>query len=244
MQLLAFDGTMRKKWLRDPAAILIGTDEVGRGCLAGPVVAAAVQIKNFSSQKAVASLFAGLDDSKKLTPAFREELAVVLRQHCCYAIGEASVEEIDEINILQASFLAMCRAINQLSLPESSVVLVDGNRKVTGLSLRQIVVVGGDGISASIAAASVIAKVHRDALMCQLHSEHPHYFWDSNKGYGSKTHCHAIISHGLSPFHRKSFCSRIMNEQLSIFESTLIDEVESDLMEGLDRVGLNPVGLD
>jgi ribonuclease HII len=214
VQLLDFDTEMVSKWLRQPEALLIGTDEVGRGCLAGPVVAAAVQIPDLSSQSDLATLLSRLNDSKKLSPRRRQELAAVLQKNCRYAVGEACVEEIERINILQASFLAMTRAIAQLQLPDSSVVLVDGNKKICGLSLRQIVVVGGDGISASIAAASVIAKVYRDGLMCNLYEEFPQYRWNSNKGYGSKDHCQAILTHGLTPWHRPSFCTRLCQSKL------------------------------
>lgn len=216
VQLLGFDSWMAGKWLRHPGAVLIGTDEVGRGCLAGPVVAAAVQLPDLSSSSELAKLLVQLDDSKKLRAESREGLSEVLRANCRFAIGEASVEEIDRINILQASFLAMQRAIEQLQVARSSAILVDGNKKITGLTLRQICVVGGDGISASIAAASVIAKVYRDSLMCKLHEEYPHYQWCSNKGYGSKDHRDAMLEHGLTPWHRQSFCTKIMQEQLSI----------------------------
>lgn len=215
-QLLNFDADMRKKWLRNDEATLLGTDEVGRGCLAGPVVAVAVKLPAISKNEDLHELLSRLNDSKKLSATAREELAEVLRRHCDYAVAEASVDEIDEINILQASFVAMNRAINKLSVSDSSVVLVDGNQKVSRLELRQILVVGGDGISASIAAASIIAKVHRDKLMSELHNDFPHYNWFSNKGYGSKDHRDAIHEHGLTVWHRKSFCERLMNEQLSL----------------------------
>lgn len=215
-QLLNFDADMRKKWLRNDEATLLGTDEVGRGCLAGPVVAVAVNLPSISKSDDLHELLSRLNDSKKLSAAAREELAEVLKKHCNYAVAEASVEEIDEINILQASFVAMNRAIDKLSVSNSSVVLVDGNQKVSRLELRQILVIGGDGISASIAAASIIAKVHRDKLMSELHNDFPHYNWFSNKGYGSKDHRDAIHQHGLTVWHRKSFCERVMNEQLSL----------------------------
>ncbi len=215
-KLLEFDADMRKKWLRNDDSVLLGTDEVGRGCLAGPVVAVAVNLSSIDQNAEIHQLLSRLNDSKKLTANAREELAEVLRKNCEYAIAEASVDEIDEINILQASFVAMNRAIKKLSVTNSSVVLVDGNQKVSHLDLRQILVIGGDGISASIAAASVIAKVHRDKLMGELHNDFPHYNWFSNKGYGSKDHRDAIQEHGLTIWHRKSFCERLMNEQLSL----------------------------
>lgn len=215
-ELLAFDSQMKKKWVRQKEALLLGTDEVGRGCLAGPVVAVAVSLPSKENLTEILALLSRLNDSKKLSAKVRQELSDVLTKNCHYAIAESSVEEIDRINILQASFLAMNKAIQKLSVPDSSVVLVDGNQKVSQLNLRQILVVGGDGISASIAAASVIAKVYRDNLMCQLHEEFPHYQWHSNKGYGSKDHRDAILEHGLSSWHRQTFCSRIGQEQLSL----------------------------
>lgn len=217
-QLLSFDAEMRRKWLRKPEAILLGTDEVGRGCLAGPVVAAAVQLPDISAGSELAAALISLNDSKKLSPQTREELAEVLVANCRFAIAQASVEEIEKINILQASFLAMRRAIRKLAVPESSVILVDGNQRIAKLDLRQIQVIGGDGISASIAAASVIAKVYRDTMMCRLHEEYPEYQWEGNKGYGSKDHRDAIVEHGLTPWHRKSFCSKILQEQMSLFD--------------------------
>ncbi len=215
--LLDFDKKLAATHLKTKGALLLGTDEVGRGCLAGPVVAAAVVLPELESDSELAGLLARLNDSKKLSPGTREELAEIIKEHCIYAIAEASVEEIETLNILQASFLAMKRAIEKLSLPESSLLLVDGNQKVRGVELKQILVIGGDAISASIAAASVIAKVYRDKLMSKLASEFEHYKWDSNKGYGSKDHLEAIAEHGLSPWHRKKFCSKLKQRQLSIF---------------------------
>ena len=216
-KLLDFDRKMRKKWLLPNSDnVILGTDEVGRGCLAGPVVAAAVILPELTRRSPLAKALALLDDSKKLSPKVRADLAATLRENCVYAIGQASVEEIDKINILNASLLAMSRAIAQIIVPESSAILIDGNQRIKDLTINQILVVGGDGLSASIAAASVIAKVYRDEMMAKLHDDFPHYAWNSNKGYGSKSHCHAIIEKGLSPFHRQTFCSRILNEQLLI----------------------------
>ncbi len=216
LQLLEFDSGIRQQWLQHESAVLIGTDEVGRGCLAGPVVAAAVCLGDITAQSELASALEKLDDSKKLSQAKREYLASVLKANCRYAIGEASVKEIDKLNILQASFLAMRRAMEQLALEDNAVILVDGNQKISKFALQQILVIGGDGISASIAAASVIAKVHRDNLMRDLHEKHPHYSWDTNKGYGSKEHCDAINKHGLTVWHRKKFCAKLMQEQLML----------------------------
>jgi ribonuclease HII len=223
-QLLKFDAEMKRKWVRSENAVIVGTDEVGRGCLAGPVVAAAVVLPAIDKKSDLAKALAALNDSKKLSPAVREEISAVLKANCRYAIAEGSVEEIDKINILNASLSAMRSAISELNVHAASAVLVDGNRKIADLQQQQILVIGGDGTSAAIAAASVIAKVHRDNLMARLHDDYPHYCWNSNKGYGSKSHCAAIIEHGLTTLHRKSFCSRIVNEQLSLLD---LDSLEN-----------------
>lgn len=215
-KLLSFDREMSAKWLKKEGAILIGTDEVGRGCLAGPVVAAAVHLSDLAADSSLASMLCGLNDSKKMQAAKRTEISDVLKANCRYAIAEASVEEIDEINILRASLLAMKRALAQLSPGPSTVILVDGNQKIDAVKLRQLCVIGGDGVSASIAAASILAKVHRDQFMIDLHNEFPHYKWDSNKGYGSKDHRDGIQEHGLTVWHRRSFCAKLTVEQLSL----------------------------
>lgn len=189
---------------------LVGVDEVGRGCLSGPVVAAAVILPQIGKTSFLAEELSELNDSKALTQRQRERLAEILRANCRFAIAEASPAEIDQINILQASLLAMRRAIDALllsveSTPEQLLLLVDGNQKVKGLNLEQITVIQGDSHSASIAAASVIAKVYRDALMLELSQQHPAYSWHSNKGYGSKAHRAAIAEHGVTKWHRLSF---------------------------------------
>ena len=216
-KMLSFDREMAFKWLRTTEACLIGTDEVGRGCLAGPVVAAAVNLEDLSAESQLAKALVGLDDSKKLSAVKREAISNSLKESCRFAIAEASVEEINAINILRASLLAMKRAISKLDCTKTgAVILVDGNQKIDFVKQRQILVIGGDGISASIAAASVLAKVYRDNLMKNLHEEFPHYRWDSNKGYGSKDHRDAIQEHGLTAWHRKLFCSKLNVEQLSL----------------------------
>lgn len=189
---------------------LVGVDEVGRGCLSGPVVAAAVILPQIGKKSFLAEELSELNDSKALTQRQRERLSEILRANCRFAIAEASPAEIDQINILQASLLAMRRAIDALlsrveSTPEQLLLLVDGNQKVKGLELEQITVIQGDSRSASIAAASVIAKVYRDALMLELSHQHPAYSWHSNKGYGSKAHRAAIAEHGVTMWHRLSF---------------------------------------
>lgn len=213
------------------AKYIIGVDEVGRGCLAGPVVAAAVLLplenlmrgleanslkkrtRNSPPKCPVTRDLKELNDSKMLSPETREFLSSVIRSNAKFAIAESSVVEIDTINILQASLLAMRRAVmllcQQHSIDLSEVVMmVDGNRLVHGLPetlCRQITVIGGDSKSASIAAASVIAKVHRDGFMIEMAKQFPSYKWESNKGYGSRVHRDAIRAQGMTEWHRKSF---------------------------------------
>jgi len=185
--------------------VVIGIDEVGRGCLAGPVVAAAVVLPVVSARSKLERRLAGLNDSKAVSEPERERLAEVLREIAIYFIGEATVEEIDRWNIFHASYMAMQRALQGISAVPSSVVLVDGNHAIPGIVHRQVPIVKGDAQSACIAAASIVAKVHRDALMVRLAEEYPEYGWKTNKGYGSKEHRDAIGRHGPSPWHRRSF---------------------------------------
>lgn len=191
---------------KSPVEVLIGTDEVGRGCLAGPVVAAAVILPPIDPKSELAMQIARLNDSKLVPPDHRAKLAAVLRDICQYAIGEATVEEIDEINILNASLLAMRRAVRRLKVEAPALVVIDGNKKIRSKLYEQLTVIGGDSKSASIAAASIIAKVHRDTFMCKLAKKFPHYLWHSNKGYQSKDHWSAINEHGMTKWHRRSFC--------------------------------------
>lgn len=175
-----------------------GCDEAGRGCLAGPVFAAAVILPfDYKNDQ--------LDDSKKLNEKTRNELrSQVERDAIHWAVAQVSAEEIDEINILNASFLAMHRAIEKLKVrPE--FLLIDGNRFNTLKSIPHKCIIGGDGKYLSIAAASILAKTYRDDFMKEAHISHPHYFWDTNKGYPTRAHKLAIQSHGLNPLHRKSF---------------------------------------
>jgi ribonuclease HII len=175
-----------------------GVDEVGRGCYAGPVYAAAVILpKSFYHPL--------LNDSKELTREERNELRPVIEQEC-YAFSVASVSntEIDRINILQASFKAMHLALNKLKrTPE--LLLVDGNRFKRYKQLPHQCIIKGDGIYASIAAASVLAKCSRDEYMENLHEKYTMYYWNKNKGYGTREHRSAIEVHGLCRYHRKSF---------------------------------------
>lgn len=176
---------------------IAGVDEVGRGPLAGPVVAAAVILDP-------SRIPAGLNDSKKLTEKKREKLfAIICAEALGFALGEASVEEIDRLNIRRATHLAMTRAVKALPLAPG-FVLVDGN-DAPSLPCPCETLIGGDGLSVSIAAASIIAKVTRDRMMVELHQTHPHYGWDRNKGYGTADHMKGLTLHGATAHHRKSF---------------------------------------
>lgn len=180
--------------------IVAGIDEVGRGPLAGPVVAAAVIIDPATLP---AKLAEELDDSKKLTARKRDALATLVLESCVFGFGEASVAEIDRLNILKATFLAMKRAVEALGRPIDHA-LVDGNQ-VPPLGCAVHTQIGGDGLSLSIAAASVIAKVRRDRLMAELAGQFPGYGWESNAGYGTAAHLAALRKLGPTPHHRTSF---------------------------------------
>ena len=185
--------------------LICGVDEAGRGPLAGPVCAAAVILPPHAQ-------IPGLNDSKKLTDKKRRELyPVIMEQAVAYGIGFASHEEIDEINILQATYLAMERAIARLSVrPE--LALIDGNRaKDFGIPVQTVV--HGDSLSASIAAASILAKVTRDDLMLEAAKEYPQYAFDVHKGYGTKAHYEALAAYGPSPIHRMSFLKKFYGEK-------------------------------
>ena len=180
--------------------IICGVDEAGRGPLAGPVCAAAVILPEHL-------IIPGLTDSKKLTDKKRRELfPVIQEQAIAWGIGFASEQEIDEINILQATFLAMERALAQLNV-KPDLVLIDGNRK-KDFGVEAVTVVKGDSLSANIAAASVLAKVSRDDLMEKLAKEYPEYGFEIHKGYGTKAHYAALREHGDSPVHRQSFLKK------------------------------------
>ncbi len=202
---------------QQPGAIIAGIDEAGRGPLAGPVVAAAVILP---TEKLSRELSRGLDDSKKLTAERREELyaAITACTDICYGIGRAEVDEIDRINILQATYRAMERAVAALSR-QIDIALVDGNRPPK-LSCRIETLIGGDGLSLSIAAASIIAKVTRDRYMHALHLDHPGYGWNTNMGYGTEEHRAAILSIGITPHHRRSFAPVQMSLPLAEIEAT------------------------
>jgi ribonuclease HII len=184
-------------------AEIAGVDEVGRGALFGPVVAAAVILP----AAAIAPLTAaGVTDSKQLTALKRHQLALEIRQQAHCAVGMASVYEIEQINILQASLLAMRRAIYRLS-PRPQLCLVDGNQCIPQLPIAQQTVIKGDRSVLAIAAASIVAKVWRDQLIIRLDRRYPGYDLASNKGYGSAKHLAGIASQGICRQHRKSFRS-------------------------------------
>ncbi|MGR3718310.1 MAG: ribonuclease HII [Thermohalobaculum sp.] len=178
-------------------ATICGVDEAGRGPWAGPVVAAAVVLDR-------GRIPPGLDDSKKLTPRRRAALFDAVRASAAVGVGIASVEEIDALDILRANDLAMLRAIEALQ-PAPGAALIDGNRVPPGLLCRAWALVGGDGRSLSIAAASIIAKVTRDRIMEELAGAHPGYGWERNRGYGTPEHRAALIRLGVTPHHRRSF---------------------------------------
>ena len=184
-------------WRMQAAALMAGVDEAGRGPLAGPVVAAAVML---DARRPIR----GLADSKLLTARARERLDGEIRERAlCCAVAEASVEEIDAINILQATLLAMRRAVEGLRLIPQRV-LVDGDQRPP-IALPVQTIVRGDALVKSISAASILAKVHRDRLCLELHERHPQYGFDRHKGYGSREHLLALRAHGASPVHRRSF---------------------------------------
>jgi len=184
-----------------------GCDEAGRGCLAGSVYAAAVILPaDFANSL--------LDDSKKLNARTRESLReVVEREALSYAIGVVDEKEIDQINILNASILAMHRATEKLSI-EPEYLLIDGNRFKPFGKIPHSCIIRGDGIYASIAAASILAKTYRDEHMESLHDKYPMYGWNRNKGYPTKQHRKAILEHGPTEYHRRSF--KLLDDQMAI----------------------------
>jgi ribonuclease HII len=210
-------------WLYEKAAfaegwqLVCGVDEAGRGCLAGPVYAAAVILPRGIRIK-------GLNDSKQVAPKKREELfEIILNKAVAFAVGTASEAEIDEVNILNATYLAMNRAIRQLE-PAAEIALIDGNR-AKGIDCIHRTIVGGDGKSASIAAASILAKVSRDRYMTALAAEYPDYHFDQHKGYGTAQHCEDIRRCGPSPVHRITFLRKLgydkNGDQVSLFEAVV-----------------------
>ncbi|MCD8497174.1 MAG: ribonuclease HII [Alphaproteobacteria bacterium] len=178
-----------------------GLDEVGRGPLAGPVVAACVYIPPALREH---PLTGEINDSKKLSEKKRHVLDKFIRTECIWALAECTPGEIDDLNILQASLTAMVRAYESMA-HKAPVALVDGNRLPRALPCRGIPVVKGDSRSVSIAAASIIAKTYRDKLMRSLAEDHPHYGWESNAGYPTKVHMEGIAQYGITIHHRRSF---------------------------------------
>jgi ribonuclease HII len=179
------------------ASFVAGVDEVGRGPLAGPVTAAAVRLDP-------AAIPPGLNDSKKLTAARRGALARILWATADVSVAHAGVAEIDDLNILRASHLAMLRAIAGLKQAPDHL-LIDGNQMPRGLPCAARTVIAGDASSLSIAAASIVAKVARDQVMVILAQQHPGYGWETNAGYGTKAHLNALLNLGVTPHHRRSF---------------------------------------
>jgi ribonuclease HII len=184
-----------------------GIDEAGRGCLAGPVCAAAVILRADFHHPL-------LNDSKKLSEAVRDELRPIIeREAIAWAVAMVDHAVIDKINILQATYKAMHEAVENLCCaPE--LLLVDGNRFLPYLGIAHQCVIKGDATFASIAAASILAKTHRDAYMQELHTSHNVYGWNQNKGYGTKKHLAGIEAHGYSPYHRRSFKLRIHSQHI------------------------------
>jgi ribonuclease HII len=184
-----------------------GCDEAGRGCLAGPVVAAAVILpESFNNEM--------LNDSKKLSEKQRNLLRPIIEtQALAWAVGIVDNLEIDQINILKASFLAMHRAIGQLSISPQHLI-IDGNRFNPYPNISHTCIVKGDGKYLSIAAASVLAKTYRDEIMMKLSAEYPGYLWEQNKGYPTIDHREAIMQHGITPYHRRSF--KLFETQLKL----------------------------
>jgi ribonuclease HII len=196
-----------------------GCDEAGRGCLAGPVVAAAVVLPPDYANPL-------LNDSKKLIAPVREQLRTEIEQCALsWAVAYADNQEIDQINILRASILAMHRALDRLAIRPAHI-LVDGNFFISFQDIPHTCIVRGDSIYASIAAASILAKTHRDELMCQLHGEFPVYGWNRNKGYATEFHAASLMEHGPCPLHRKSF--RLSYSQLDIEFETNDRETHSE----------------
>ena len=183
--------------------IILGIDEVGRGCIAGPVVAAGVILNNNIDTSQI-------NDSKKMSPSKREIIYNYLKENCKYVIKFSSVEEIEKLNILQASLLAMRRVINDMRYKFDHVI-VDGNISPDASINNLTTIIGGDSKSLSIAAASIMAKVTRDKMMDVLGKENPGYYWNKNKGYGTKQHIESIKKLGITCHHRKSFISKIIS---------------------------------
>ncbi len=202
LENVEFDNQFRA----DDSFLLCGVDEAGRGPFAGPVCAAAVILPPDLEIE-------GLNDSKKLTEKKREKLFPLICENAiAYSIAFADVEEIEQYNILQATFMAMKRAVDGLGVTPHHI-LIDGDKVPPVLKDRAQSIVKGDALSASIAAASVLAKVSRDRLMYDLDKDYPLYGFAAHKGYGTKAHCEAILQHGILPCHRRSFLKKLLSKQ-------------------------------
>lgn len=204
---------------KSPFEYLIGTDEAGRGPGAGPVFAAAVCFKTVNED--LINALSKINDSKQLKESTREELFDVIIKNSIYAIHQGSVEEIEKDNILRTSLNTMNKACTEVIKKlnsENVFVIVDGNKKIINFNYPQQFVIKGDAKSASIAAASILAKVSRDRFMKELHQEYPQYDWAINKGYMTKKHLDAVDKFGLTKWHRKSFFQKHFEkgEQLSL----------------------------
>lgn len=219
-ELFNFDEKQREK-----CKFLIGVDEAGRGPAAGPVYAAAACFKVMTSE--IQAELCKLNDSKKMSEKSRFEIFPLIEKACVYSVCCVDEKEIDKINILNATFKAMKFAVEDVikkldAKPDEVFVLVDGNHKIRSANFPQTFVIKGDGTSASIAAASVLAKVSRDEFMIELAKKFPKYGWEKNKGYLSKAHIEAIKVFGPTPYHRMSFLKNILAaeqaEQKKLFE--------------------------
>jgi ribonuclease HII len=198
-----------KKYFKE-GVIEAGCDEAGRGCLAGPVYAAAVILP----PKLPRGIFKDLDDSKKLNERLRYELRPLIEKHAlAWAVAKVDHDTIDEINILNASFLAMHLAVDQLKM-RPQLLIIDGNRFKKYQDIPHECIIEGDGKYLAIAAASILAKTYRDDLMNDLHERFPHYNWKQNKAYATKAHRSAIEEFGKCEFHRKSF--KLLPDQLEL----------------------------
>lgn len=199
------DYEIEKEYTEKGFRLICGIDEAGRGPLAGPVCAAAVILP-------IGTDIDGLNDSKKLTEKKREMLfPMIIENATAYGIGFASEQEIDEINILNATFLAMSRAVEALGI-SPDLLLIDGNQKPKIGVGEEVTVIKGDAKSVSVAAASVLAKVSRDRYMLEKSQEYPQYAFEKHKGYGTKLHYEKIAEYGVSPIHRKTFLKKILGD--------------------------------
>lgn len=204
------DGIREQECMREGYSCVVGIDEAGRGPLCGPVYACAAALR--VGEEIPADHARLIRDSKTLTPKQREQAYDIVREYFFVGVGEASAETIDRMNILQATFLAMKKAIASLKpllseqqKQEPMLILTDGDKEIPHLSLTQRSIIGGDRTVRSIAAASIVAKVLRDRLMVELHAQYPLYGFDRNKGYGTRDHMEALKKYGPTPIHRCSF---------------------------------------